>query len=291
MNNIDLRRPSPIFPPPGLWSLWNMIDLYGAKILAVTAGLMSLTMELRERERQLEDEQERRYGQLEESPRPVAAKLEAQALETLEMARQLIDELGLESSAYQLATIHRENDDDREFARWELSNEIGQLQRRIVEEVTKRSFLYIAPGIDKFWGKKDAFNLGKKFKEAHGEIEAAGNCFSYQQPTACVFHLMRAMEVVVRQLAQRPHMNITIAPKTTWRQITGAMDQKIKAMPESTIRQKRKKEDWESARANLHHVGSVWRNNTMHPAKTYTQSQARDVFDACRVFMSGLCDL
>ena len=102
---------------------------------------------------------------------------------------------------------------------------------------------------------------------------------------------MRGMEVVVRNLARRPHMNITITPKTTWRQITGAMDQKIQAMPDSTLRQKRKKEDWEAARANLHHVGDVWRNSTMHPAKSYSLSQAKDVLDACRVFMGALCAL
>jgi len=62
-------------------------------------------------------------------------------------------------------------------------------------------------------------------------------------------------------------------------------------MPDATERQNRKKNDWEAARANLHHVGSVWRNKTMHPNTSYTQSQARDVFNATRVFMGGLCDL
>ncbi len=33
------------------------------------------------------------------------------------------------------------------------------------------------------------------------------------------------------------------------------------------------------------------RNSTMHPAASYTQDQARDVFTATRVFMNGLCDL
>jgi hypothetical protein len=73
--------------------------------------------------------------------------------------------------------------------------------------------------------------------------------------------------------------------------MTGNMDPKIKAMPETTERQKRKKNDWEAARANLHHVGSVWRNNTMHPAAFYTTPQAFDILNAVRVFMNGLCDL
>jgi len=86
-------------------------------------------------------------------------------------------------------------------------------------------------------------------------------------------------------------LKITITPQTTWRQMTGNMDPKIKAMPDATELLKRKKNDWEAARANLHHVGSVWRNNTMHPAVSYTQSQARDVLNAVRVFMNGLADL
>ena len=97
------------------------------------------------------------------------------------------------------------------------------------------------------------------------------------------------MEATVRQLGKR--LGVTITPQTTWRQMTGQMDDKIKKMPERTEQQKRKRNNWEAARANLHHVGSVWRNNTMHPAISYAPSQARDVMSAVRVFMGGLAEL
>jgi hypothetical protein len=97
------------------------------------------------------------------------------------------------------------------------------------------------------------------------------------------------MEVAVRQLGKR--MNLTITPKDTWRRITGNMDEKIKRMPDATDRQKRKKNAWEEARINLHHVGSVWRNRTMHLATSYTQSQAHDIINAVRVFMNALSAL
>jgi hypothetical protein len=161
-----------------------------------------------------------------------------------------------------------------------------------LQDELKRQYFFHVPEQDvPFYGKEQPFGeaVTKKFKEAAEDIERAGNCLALQQPTACVFHLMRAMEVVVRKLSRR--LNVTITPQTTWRQMTGAMDIKIKAMPEKTEHEKRKKNDWEEARANLHHVGSVWRNNTMHPATSYTQSQARDVFSAVRVFMAGLADL
>jgi hypothetical protein len=100
---------------------------------------------------------------------------------------------------------------------------------------------------------------------------------------------MRAVEMAVHQLSRK--LKVTITPSTTWRQMTGNMDPRIKAMPDATDLQKLKKNQWEEARANLHHVGSVWRNNTMHPATSYTPSQAHDVMNAVRVFMVGLCDL
>jgi len=165
------------------------------------------------------------------------------------------------------------------------------LKYRLLEELDNEHYFQVDRRDVQFYGQKHLFGhiVAKKFKKAADDIENAGNCLALQQPTACVFHLMRAMEIAVRDLSRR--LNVTITPQTTWRQMTGNMDGKIRLMPEATERQKRKKNEWESARANLHHVGSVWRNNTMHPAISYTRSQAHDVLNAVRVFMSGLAAL
>jgi hypothetical protein len=163
------------------------------------------------------------------------------------------------------------------------------LRERLEQELENEFYFQVDRQEVQFYGQKTLFGdaVAKKFKGAAYDIENAGNCFALQQPTACVFHLMRAMEVVVRKLSKR--LDVTITPQTTWRNMTGNMDAKIKAMPEKTEAQKRKKNDWEAARVNLHHVGSVWRNKTMHPAASYTRSQARDVLNATRVFVTDLC--
>ena len=165
------------------------------------------------------------------------------------------------------------------------------LKFRIYDALQSEYYLQVDRAEVNFYGNKVLFGaaVAGKFKGAAGDIENAGNCIALQQPTACVFHLMRAMEVAVRHLGKR--LKITITPKSTWRQMTGQMTDKIKKMPEATAKQKAKKDDWEAARANLHHVGSVWRNQTMHPASSYTRPQARDVLDACRVFMNALSAL
>jgi hypothetical protein len=61
--------------------------------------------------------------------------------------------------------------------------------------------------------------------------------------------------------------------------------------PENTDVSKRKKNAWKDARANPHLVRSVWRNNTMQPAKSYTPLQARDLFESTRVVMIALAAL
>jgi hypothetical protein len=169
-----------------------------------------------------------------------------------------------------------------------LAQAISELVSRAQDELRQQFYFHLDQQDVRHYGQKAPFGepVAKKFKQAVEDIERAGSCLALQQPTASVFHLMRAMEMAVRHLAKR--MNVTITPQSTWRQMTGQMDHKIKAMPEATSRQKDKKNDWEEARANLHHVGSVWRNNTMHPATTYTRSQAHDVFNSVRVFMSSL---
>jgi hypothetical protein len=173
----------------------------------------------------------------------------------------------------------------------DIKSRAEHLRNHIYDELENEHYFQVDRFEVRFYDQKEAFGpkVASKFKAAVPDIENAGNCIALQQPDACVFHLMRAMEVAVRKLGRR--VNVTITPQTTWRQITGAMDAKIRAMPETTDKQKHKKNDWEAARANLHQVGSVWRNTTMHPATSYTRGQARDVFEAVRVFMSGLCEL
>jgi hypothetical protein len=172
-----------------------------------------------------------------------------------------------------------------------ISQAIVHLLSRVKDDLNAQRFFYVEPGYAPFYGQDQLFGamVAKKFPSAKEDIKNAGNCLALGQPTACVFHLMRAMEIAVRQLSKR--LKVTITPQTTWRVMTGNMDPKIKAMPDATQRQKQKKNDWEAARTNLHLVGSVWRNNTMHPATSYTQSQALDVMNAVRVFMSGLSAL
>jgi hypothetical protein len=172
-----------------------------------------------------------------------------------------------------------------------LAQRCDHLRHRIQDELQSEFYFQVDRLELRFYDKPDLFGaqVSAKFPKATNDIRRAGNCIALQQPDACVFHLMRAMEIAVQQLSRR--LGITPTHKTTWRVLTGNMDDKIKKMPDGTPKQKEKKDKWSEARANLHQVGQVWRNNTMHPAVSYSRGQAKDVFDAVRVFMSALAGL
>lgn len=173
----------------------------------------------------------------------------------------------------------------------DIAQRCDHLLNRLLDELAKEFYFQVRREDIQLYGRKALFGeaVAKKFNQAEADIENAGNCLALHQPTACVFHLMRALEIAVRQLAKR--LELTITPQTTWRQLTDQMNPKIRNMPAATEAQKTKRNKWEAASTNLHHVGSIWRNNTMHPAASYTQDEARDVFNATRVFMNGLCEL
>ena len=268
--------------PHGLWSLWDMLVSYAYIYFLAGQFLGEVPPNVFVWELMHQDK-----------PKVIGSDdiAHRKALRALKFAKELCHKLPLGTLVNEIDRAIKEYEHAALTDR--LKMELERLGEKFLDELEERKFLYVPPELANFYDQKQLFGMVvfDKFKAARDDIKNAGNCYAVGQPTACVFHLMRAMEIAVRKLARRPHMNITITPKTTWRQITGAMDKKIADMPDGNSREKNRKENWEASRANLHHVGSVWRNSTMHPAKTYTPSQARDVLDACRVFMSGLCAL
>jgi hypothetical protein len=285
LDSIAQRRPSQDIPPAthGLWNLWAMMEKYAllftqATIALTEAKFLCAPFQLKPGETQI--------------PRENVERVLAHALKQIRPVLILTD---MESVLPELDRLER--------LIWPpyagvprpsleaIAQAITNFVSRIQDELKNEYFFHLTQIDVRFYGQKTLFGekVLKKFKKAAEDIENAGNCLALQQPIACVFHLMRAMEVAVRALSAR--LKITITPQTTWRQMTGQMDPKIRKMAETTIAQKRKRNDWEAASTNLHHVGSVWRNNTMHPATSYTRSQAWDVLNAVRVFMSGLAEL
>jgi hypothetical protein len=280
MRNVDPRHSSRLdipHPTHGLWSLWDIMlkkaalewgralaDLRFMEIFCGNLGQHQLTPEQQKDSR---DKMQDVLGNL----------------KRICILSDLDQEIGPELDRFQAALSTESHA--------KLAIRCDHLRNAIQDALENEYYLQVARDDVRFYDQSNAFGAQatKKFPKASADIKNAGNCIALQQPDACVFHISRALEVAVRELGRK--VGVTITPQSTWRSITGAMDSKIRGMPETTDRQKEKKNDWEGARANLHALGSVWRNKTMHPASSYTRSQAHDVFAAARIAMDGLSDL
>jgi hypothetical protein len=128
-----------------------------------------------------------------------------------------------------------------------------------------------------------------KFKHARDDIEHAGNCLALGEGTACVLHLVRALEVIVRHLGKK--LKITINPKDTWGGILNHIGKGIEALPDKNERQKRKKSQWSECRANLWHIKQAWRDDSMHGKRAYSPVEARQILDRVAEFSPHLATL
>lgn len=161
----------------------------------------------------------------------------------------------------------------------------AELRGRIEDELEGKYIYAVLENVDLLASDGSLFGeaVAQKFPTLAEDIELAGKCLALGQPTASVFHLMRAMEGAVQELSES--INIS-NPEREWGKLLSDIHAKIEAMPKGDSRN-----NWSQVHANLYHVKQAWRNDTMHPKQTYTPEQAREVFDAMKAFMSHLSGL
>jgi hypothetical protein len=63
------------------------------------------------------------------------------------------------------------------------------------------------------------------------------------------------------------------------------MNEKIATMPFKIPREKEKRAPFAQAAAYFLHFKEAWRNETMHPKKTYTRPEALDVINGAGAFL------
>lgn len=168
---------------------------------------------------------------------------------------------------------------------------IEHLGNHIRDALEAESFLHVPSDASQLYEKKELFGpiVSSKFPESIQDVACAGSCLALGQPTACVFHLMRVMEDGVQALGKKLRLKIQVKVET-WYQILEHVDKAIESMPNKTPAQRKKKENHANISVLLSHVRIAWRNDVMHPKRTYTLDEAREVFDAVKSFMRHLAN-
>ena len=71
-----------------------------------------------------------------------------------------------------------------------------------------------------------------------------------------------------------------------WGKLIGNMGEGIKGLADEDENKK-----WSEVHVLLYHVKQCWRNDTMHPKRTYTQQEAIAIFEAVKSFLRSLSTL
>lgn len=175
----------------------------------------------------------------------------------------------------------------------------GILFRHLLEVVSRvrddcrgRIYFQIAPENAKLL-ETDTDHFGSEVRKAFGDtvedIAEAASCLALERSTACVFHLMRALEVAAAAVADKIGATVTDVHGRGlgWGVIAGNMKTKIDKMPKGSDEQTK----WYRVQSFLEVVNRAWRAPTAHPKKTYTPEEARKVFEATKAFMQELATL
>ncbi|MGA7833260.1 MAG: hypothetical protein WCA21_20070 [Terracidiphilus sp.] len=164
---------------------------------------------------------------------------------------------------------------------------LAELENTIRREMESNKFFYMPASQAEFYGQKELFGakVNAKFPSIQFDMEEAGNCYAMGRGTACVFHLMRVMEVGVQQFGAK--LGVMLVTEKNWQNIVDEINKAIKVLAPKALGTV----EMSQASANLYCVKLAWRNEVMHPNDTYTLEEAENLIRVVRIFMGQLADI
>ena len=258
-----------------LWSLWEMLEV-NIGFLVDDIAYLRAQLEIAEQ-----------HPDQSEDMSVESMQIFIQACERLPEFLERMD-LKASSRAIERLLLNLEHGDA--FTRSDLNRFGHDLLLRMVDELELTKFVAVESnkvGLYEPKGPLFGESTSTHYPSAYFEIEEAGKCLALGRSTACVFHLMRALEVGIRAVASNLKIPDPVKPtQRNW----GAILKSIKDEISNRARWSRKanKLFFEEVYASLDSVKNPWRNATMHVEQTYTEEEAESIFYAVRSFMTKI---
>jgi len=211
----------------------------------------------------------------------------AQLAATLrEMEEQLAKlNLPLAQAHFERMKWSLENDATTSLANDSLTRNLSELTTRVIDELQQRLFLNVPLEQSELYLQLQppfGESVNKHFPQMLEDISEAGKCLGLNRSTACVFHLMRVMELAVQRFGEE--LGVQLAAEKNWQVI---LDQINAAIRKWDVKDAKTKAHAQ-ATSHLYNVNVAWRNEVMHPKQTYTFEEAKVIFDNVRTFISDL---
>lgn len=162
----------------------------------------------------------------------------------------------------------------------------GILNERLLDELADIFLLQIDPQKVELWNKQFPFGeSAQKLAGSAEDIREAAYCFALTRWTACVFHLMRVMEIGVQKLGDK--LGVRLVEEKNWQNILDEVNKAIKSLDQKAERTKQ----LQAAAAHVFAVKVAWRNEVMHPKATYTEEEADAIFKNVNTFVNHLVEI
>jgi hypothetical protein len=161
----------------------------------------------------------------------------------------------------------------------------------IENELSLRAFFAVSPEKTKFYNDTvDPFGavVSGAFPSASFDATEANRCYALSRSTACVFHLMRVLEIGLTVFATR--FNVP-SSHTNWHNIIEGIEKAVRDMPNDPQRSpdwKDQQEFFSQAASYFMIVKDAWRNYTAHMRGKYTEEEAETMLINVRGFMQKL---
>lgn len=121
------------------------------------------------------------------------------------------------------------------------------------------------------------------------DCEEAAKCLCLGRSTACVFHVMRMLEVAIAALSKRLSIPDPAKADRSWGSMLNAIKSKI-----GEIHPVKKRvvgcegSKLEEVYVSLDAIKNPWRNATMHVESVYTEEEARHILISCSLLLDKM---
>ena len=166
---------------------------------------------------------------------------------------------------------------------------VTEIQARLVDELEGHLVLAVKWNKKDYYGQEQLFGeaVALRFPDASFDIKEAGNCYAVGRYTACVFHLMRALEIGLGVFGTE--FGLTLG-HTNWHPFIEQIESRIRDLGKAakTSDEKTKHEFYAQTASSFMFLKDAWRNHTAHARGKYTEEEAETILRNVRSFMQKL---
>jgi hypothetical protein len=163
-----------------------------------------------------------------------------------------------------------------------------------VNELEGIVFGFLPRSHGKYFNQSALFgeSVGEKFRDAQYDIAEAGNSYAHGTYTACVFHLMRVLEIALHKVASDLGITFPTALELeNWQNIIEKIESEIiareKRLPKGTAKSEEMQYYSEAAK-EFRYFKNAWRNHVSHSRENYDVHDATKIMEHVRDFMRHL---